>query len=181
MNWILGLLLVQTLGMLVYIVVDGNRTKARQTASFQYERLTGMEGPNLFLSRPDGEIGELTDLRGKTVLLHFWATWCPPCRKELPALLEVGREIARDAPFVVVAVTLDEDWNDVAKFFNGTIPPEVHQDHNRKASKLYEVSILPDTYLLGPDGSRRLRFVGARDWRSAAARDVLSKSVRARR
>ena len=174
-SWILGLLLVQALGMLVYIAVDRNRQKERQAATFQYERLTGVEGPNLFLSRPDGETRELTDLRGKTVLLHFWATWCPPCREELPALLEVGREIARDAAFVVVAVTLDEDWDEVEKFFGGTIPPEVFRESNGQASREYEVSSLPDTYLLGPDGSRRLRFAGPRDWRSTAALDVLSR------
>ncbi len=180
-RWILGLLLVQALGMLIYIAVDRRRAKTREADSFPYERMPGVMAPNLFLARPDGETRDLAELRGKTILLHFWATWCPPCREELPALLEVGQEIARDAPFLVVAVTLDEDWSEVGKFFGGTIPDEVYRDRDGEASKQYEISTLPDSYLLGSDGSLRLRFLGARDWRCAAARDLLSKSAGAGR
>jgi thiol-disulfide isomerase/thioredoxin len=179
MIWILGLLLVQALAIMVYVSVDRKRTEARQAASFQCERLTAMEGQNLLLYPPGGGTLELADLRRKAVLLHFWATWCPPCREELPALLEVGREIARHAPFVVVAVTLDEDWSEVEKFFGGTIPPEVFRDRDGEARDKYQLSTLPDTYLLGKDGTPRMQCFGARDWRSPEAREVLSRFAEA--
>ena len=169
----LVVLLVQGLAVLVYLGVARHRAATREP-SFRYERLAaGRLAPDLTLVKPDGAARRLSGLRGKAVLLHFWATWCPPCREELPGLLALGRDLSRDGGLEVVAVTLDEDWAGVRSFFGGDIPSEVVQDKSNQSTHIYGVSALPDTYLVDPDGALAIRFGGARDWHSEAARKLL--------
>jgi len=173
---VLALAAAQGLIVLAYRWV-GQRRGATQGPAFRYERLSGRPAPDLLLHRADGSSWRLADLRGKSVLLHFWATWCPPCKEELPGLLELGRELARDEQFAMVAVTLDEDWAKVRSFFGGEIPSEVFQDQGGHSTKTYDLSTLPDTYLVATDGTLLLRFGGARNWRTRAARDLLERHI----
>jgi hypothetical protein len=95
-------------------------------------------------------------------------------------LLELGRELARDGQFEVVAVTLDDDWAKVRSFFGGVVPSEVLKDHGGLSARTYDVSTLPDTYLLATDGTLLLRFDGARNWRASAARELLERHIHGR-
>jgi cytochrome c biogenesis protein CcmG/thiol:disulfide interchange protein DsbE len=72
--------------------------------------------PDFTLVAPDGSEMSLTDLRGKVVLLNFWATWCPPCRAEMPALNTLQREYGAEHDFVVVGVNLEESREQVEAF-----------------------------------------------------------------
>ena len=83
--------------------------------------------------------------------------------------------LGRSGDFQIVAVSLDEDWKVVRKFFEGKIPSEVFRDAAGVSTGAFELSTLPDTYLVGPDGSIRLRFHGARQWNSDEAPAVLEK------
>jgi len=159
---------VQIAALLVYRWVERERQTPGDTP-FQFEQLRSRAAPDLTLLRPDGSTRRLAELRGRAVLLHFWATWCPPCRKELPQLLALGRS----GRFQIVAISLDKDWTVVGKFFEGEIPPEVFRDAHGASTDAYELSTLPDTYLVGPDGSLQLRFHGARAWDGDAARAAL--------
>lgn len=171
----LAIIAVQGLAVLLYLGIERHRDAARHEP-FRFERLRpGRAAPDLVLARPEGATVRLAELRGKSVLLHFWATWCPPCREELPGLLALGRELSRGGELEVLAVTLDQDWATVRKFFDGDIPAEVVQDASKRSAGVYDVSALPDTYLVGPDGTLRLRFGGPRDWHDEAAREVLQR------
>ena len=148
-----------------------------QAPRLRYEQVAGQSAVDLLLVRPDGTSRRLTDLRGRFVLLHFWATWCPPCREEFPALIETGRQLAREREFELVAVTLDEDWGVLREFFRGEIPAEVYRDRGGDGSERYDLSTLPETFLLAPDGRPVLRFAGAREWRGAEALDLLRRQT----
>lgn len=93
-------------------------------------------------------------------LLHFWASWCAPCRRELPALLEAAREL----DVAVVALSTDDDWRPVSAFFAGPPPPEVLREPNGRLARTLGVSALPDTYLIDAEGRAIRRIAGARDW-----------------
>lgn len=169
---VLAVATAQGLAILVYLKVEESRG-APEDSAFRYERLASGAGPDLTLIALDGSRRNLSQLRGKAVLLHFWATWCLPCRKELPGLLALGRQLAKDEQLHVVAVSLDTDWAKVRDFFGGEVPPEIVRDGLGLAMHAYGLSTLPDTYLLAADGSLLARFSGARDWQTTRARNVL--------
>jgi thiol-disulfide isomerase/thioredoxin len=163
---------LQGLAVAVYWQVEQRRSQQAQ-GSFRFERLSAAPAlPALELERADGT--RVQPASSRPVLLHFWATWCPPCREELPALLELGRG---KSGLDVVALSLDDDWAVVREFFGGAIPPEVVRDPSGALRETYEVGALPDTYLLEPGTRAALRFAGARAWGSPQARAVLEAQV----
>src|SRR5262245_40432412 len=174
---VLALAAVQLIAVVVYRGVD-RRRREKASATFPYERLSGGGAPDALLVARDATSRRLSDLRGQPVLLHFWATWCPPCREELPGLLALGRELSGEGKLQLVALSLDQNWETIQSFFPGEIPAEVVRDEAGTAAKALGVSTLPDTYLLAPDGSALLRFQGPRDWRTTLARESLAKELR---
>jgi cytochrome c biogenesis protein CcmG/thiol:disulfide interchange protein DsbE len=108
------------------------------------------------------------------VLVVFWATWCPPCREELPAL----RALARQPPRGVTVLTLGEDEPEEAirAFFRGDPPPELgyRRDLDRRYATAFGVDALP-TAILVKDGRLVARFEGPRDWGAPGMRRLLEK------
>jgi thiol-disulfide isomerase/thioredoxin len=116
---------------------------------------------------PDGGDLALSSLKGKWVLINFWATWCPPCRDEMPSLEMLTRRLARDhaGKIELVAASVDEDWNEVNRFFGQTKPTfTVVWDREKSAANSYDSRKFPETYLVAPDGTVAAKFTGPRDW-----------------
>jgi len=119
----------------------------------------GQAAPTFSLERVDGGQLDLADLRGKTVLLDFWDTWCPPCRKALPHLEEISREHPED--FVVVGVALGQRGRTTVQAFvdkGGFSFPFVFG--NVDVFGKFGVQGLPTTFLLDKDGVIRKKWVG---------------------
>jgi thiol-disulfide isomerase/thioredoxin len=165
----LALVALQAGVLIVYRTVTNHR--ARPDSAFQTERLDGRVAPEPMLRTGDGSAVSWHALRGKPVLLHFWATWCTPCRDELPALLELGR--TERERLHLVAVSLDSDWPPVHLFFGGPIPPQVSRPADGELKRRYGVTTLPDTFVISSSGKLIERARGARDWRSARVRQRL--------
>ncbi len=165
------LLVVQGAAIALYAWVQRDRTPPPRLEAEQMDSIA----PALAFARADGSRGTLADLRGRPVLVHFWATWCVPCREELPQLLSLGRAMAGD--MAVIAVAVEDDWDAIGRFFSGPPPPQVvaEADDGRRR---YGVSTLPDTFLVGAAGDLRLRFHGPRDWARAEMRAVLLPELR---
>lgn len=96
-------------------------------------------------------------------LLHFWATWCAPCRRELPALLA----LAPDLEHVTVVAVSNESWSAIRAHFGGAVPPWVVRDPGGELGRALGVGPLPDTYLLDSTGVARRRIAGAGAWDDA--------------
>lgn len=155
----------------IYFVVERTRgapSVARTTA------IAEGRAPDLSLLRADGSHVRLSELHGRHVLVHFWATWCEPCRTELPTLLAMAGDASLRDRLVVLAVSVDEDWPAVRAFFPAAVPPVVVRAEGAGAHASYGGTRLPDTYLVSPDGTLRSRYEGARDWSNAKLRDELS-------
>ncbi|WP_437282566.1 TlpA disulfide reductase family protein [Sorangium sp. So ce375] len=169
------LVLLQALAVGVYRAVEHRREAERPgRRPFAYEALDGAQPvPDAAFERPDGTLLHARALRGRPVLLHFWATWCAPCRAELPLLLELGREMEKAGRLQLVAVSVDESWDVVRTFFGGEVPPGVVRAGFPAVQRRFGVSALPDTFLVKPDGRMGLRFTGARDWRAPEATTLL--------
>ena len=162
---------LQAAAAAIYFYVEKDRGTSVQVP-FQFERLAGgvRPLPAIDLERSDGSTLRSAELRGRPVLLHFWATWCPPCRDELPELLQLARD---ESGIQVVAVTLDDGWPAVRQFFGGTVPAAIVRDASAALTASYEIGTLPDTYLIDRQGAAKLRFGGARAWASPEAVAVL--------
>ena len=136
----------------------------RARNAVEADELNGSAAPVFRLpARGGGEL-DLSRLRGKTVLVNFWATWCPPCREEMPSLARLAQEFD-PGTFEVLAVSVDEGWSPVDKFLAGPATPfRVALDEGARISRAYGTTKFPESYLLDRDGKLRLKFVGPRNW-----------------
>lgn len=120
--------------------------------------------PSLELRDLDNRAHRLADYRGKVVLINFWATWCGPCRDEMPSIQELKRKLA-GRPFVVLAVNLDEPETRIRKFLGEVkIDFTVLLDPERRVSKAWDARILPASFVVGPDGRIRYSLIGEINW-----------------
>lgn len=113
----------------------------------------GKRAPDFTVKTVDGQTTHLSALRGQTVILNFWATWCPPCRAEMPAINQVA-EAYRGQHVVVVAVDELESPLLVQKYVQDmelSFVPVL--DSSGEVAKTYDVTALPTTFFIGPDGS----------------------------
>jgi cytochrome c biogenesis protein CcmG/thiol:disulfide interchange protein DsbE len=113
---------------------------------------------------------DVSSFRGKWVLVNFWATWCAPCRDEMPSMEMLNRRVQRDnQPLAIVAVSVDENWPEVNRFFGETRPTfTVLWDKDKKTSATYGTSKFPETFLIDPEGRVAAKFIGPRDWYNQA-------------
>lgn len=118
----------------------------------------GQTAPDFALENADEDIVRLSDFRGKTVVLNFWATWCDPCRKEFPELVKLDAE---SADLVVVGVNLQENATQVRDFadeFGARFPVVI--DADGKVAESYRVLGLPSTYFVDATGILREQHFG---------------------
>ncbi len=118
---------------------------------------------------PEGEAGKQVDVaayKGKWVLLNFWATWCAPCRDEMPSMEMLTRRVDKDGlNLEIVAVSVDDAWGEVNRFFGAVQPTfTVLWDKEKRSSNAYGTRKFPETFLIDPSGKVVAKFVGPRDW-----------------
>lgn len=114
-----------------------------------------------------GKPAHLSDLRGKVVLLNFWATWCPPCVDEAPSLNALQHRIA-PAGGTVLGLSVDEDQSAYEEFLkNYAITfPTYRYPTGVQLAKDYGTTMYPETYVIGRNGKLDRKIVGPQDWTS---------------
>ena len=116
---------------------------------------------------------DLSKLRGKVVVLNFWATWCPPCIEELPSLEELQRRMPQVA---VVAISTDEDEAAYKRFLTEHhVELTTVRDGQQRVNALYGSFRYPETYVIDRNGMLRRKFIGPQTWTSPEIMDYLSK------
>lgn len=137
----------------------------------------GSEAPEFRATTLSGAKREktLADYDGKVVLLNVWATWCGPCREEMPSIEKLHREFGPQG-LAVVAVSVDDPGaeervrNFVAEL---GLTFEVLHDPNRVTTRNYQIVAFPETFIIARDGTIRKKHVGGADWSSEANRALV--------
>ena len=130
--------------------------------------------PLLDLTDQRGIQHTLMAYRGRVVLVNFWATWCEPCRDEMPALQALQNEIGQER-FVVLAVNYGESPEKVQQFAHTmSVDFPMLLDRHTEAAKAWQVRLLPTSFVLGQDGQIRYSAVGMLDWGDAQVVKLLT-------
>ncbi len=138
--------------------------------------------PALALPDLDGKMHDLAELKGKVVLINFWATWCPPCRREMPSMERLQQALA-DAPFVVLAVDVGEDADTIEAFTSQldtqpTFP--ILLDTRSRTMQAWKVAGLPTTYLVDKQGRIVASAIGGREFDHPAMVEAIRGVIGAR-
>jgi peroxiredoxin len=131
---------------------------------------SGGPTPELALADLGGKQHRLADYRGSVVLVNFWATWCVPCREEMPSIDKLRLSL-KGKPFEVLAVNLAEPLSRIEKFA-ASVPVSfpLLRDADGTVSKAWKAKLLPASFLIGRDGRIRYVAYGELDWSSDAVR-----------
>jgi thiol-disulfide isomerase/thioredoxin len=153
-----------------------------------------LPAPPIELRGLDGARVSLAEARGQVVFVNFWATWCPPCRDEMPSMVALGQDLSSRFPgrFKMIAVSVDEDLAAVRSYF--AAPPfggppgavAVAHDADQAVTRAYYAQArgfapdlkFPETYIVDKTGRLVAYVVGPRNWADPAARAFLEALIR---
>lgn len=135
--------------------------------------LEGYPAPALELPDTEGEIYSLREARGHWAFVHFWASWCGPCRREMPAIQALVQDM-RDTSLEFVLVNTAEDGDTIWSFL-ASVAPELStlMDPTGEVTAAWQPRGLPATYLVDPDGIVRYQALGGRPWNDPPYREFL--------
>lgn len=145
-----------------------------------YDVRVGSEAPGfnaVDMASDAGELKTLSDYRGKVVLLNIWATYCGPCKVEMPSMEQLYQSF-RDEGLDVVAVSVDAPnmADDIKQFVKDyELSFDVLYDENNLFRSVYRYTGVPETYIVDRSGTIRRKFIGAEDWNSEANRQFVEK------
>jgi thiol-disulfide isomerase/thioredoxin len=136
-------------------------------------RVDGVPAPALKLANLDGEDYDLANSRGHWVFVHFWASWCGPCRREMPSIQKMTDMLA-DSGIEFLLVNTSETEDDVFTFL-GIVAPDLVplMDMDGQVTGVWQPRGLPATYLVDPDGRIQYQALGGGEWEQPAFLDFL--------
>ena len=133
-------------------------------ATFEITPWKAAKTPPLRLSDLDGNIRALTEYKGRIVIVNFWATWCEPCRAELPSMQKLATRFGTDK-LVILAVNYQEHPDKIGRFLERTpVSFPILIDRDGAATKAWTRRIFPTSVVIGTDGRPRHVITGEYDW-----------------
>jgi peroxiredoxin len=129
--------------------------------------------PPFVLSDPDGNQIDLADYLGKPLIVNFWATWCPPCRAEMPSLQRAWEQV-RGEGIELVAINVGESEGTIQRFLDQvSVGFPLPMDRDSKVVQTWPVRGLPTTFVVDPQGRLTYKAAGEREWDDPALLDVV--------
>lgn len=133
----------------------------------QSKAIVGFRAPDLALKDSSGKDYNLTGQKGRVLFLNFWASWCEPCRTEMPSIQALYARFKDDKRFQMLTVLYKDDYSKAANYMkeNGFQFP-LFLDPDSKTATAYGITGVPETYILDKNGILKKRILGPEDWNS---------------
>jgi len=166
--------------IIVVALMAANGTSQAQDSSLVFQDKP-QPLPNIEFQDGNGATHKLDEFRGKTILLNIWATWCWPCRKEMPTLDRLQAALGSEH-FRVLTLSIDTEGLDKVKKFFADLNVQnlpIYIDPTTRVSGDLGVSGLPTTLLIDPNGQELARLIGPAEWDSAEMQALLKKHIAA--
>jgi cytochrome c biogenesis protein CcmG/thiol:disulfide interchange protein DsbE len=135
----------------------------------------GKPAPDFVLQDATGHNWKLSSLKGKVVFVNFWATWCKPCRDEMPSMEALNRAMAGQ-PFQMLSIVFNDDLdmaNSYARRLGATFP--VLANPGPELTEAYMITGVPETFLIDADGILRQKFIGPYNWDTPEMRNIVQE------
>ena len=144
-----------------------NEKQAQKPAVPVSAAVEGSQAPDFSVKDLSGAEVKLSSLKGQVVMVNFWATWCPPCKEEIPSMMKLDKSMA-GKPFKMLAISIDEGGKEaVAAYFKKSgLSLPAYLDTDAKVSQLYGTTGVPETFIVDKTGKIQKKIVGGMDWSS---------------
>ena len=154
------------------------RAQVEQIARLQGQWV-GRPAPSFSLPDLQGQTHSLEEHRGKVIFLNFWASFCAPCREEMPSMEALVRQY-QERGLVMIAITSDPEAKDAQAFMQSFLPGqrsamEVLHDPEALTNQSYGTELLPETYIIDRRGQIVARFVNAYDWTRPEVKELIEQ------
>jgi len=158
-------IVVSCLVLSAFLLICAAGCSKQKEASTVAEVREGKPVPDITVSSLTNTPLKLSDLKGKVILLNFWATWCPPCREEIPSMMKLNSAMA-GKPFQMVTISIDEGGvPDIEAFFKDTkFSLPTYTDPGGTAQKIYGVTGVPETFVIDKNGVLVKKVIGPLAW-----------------
>lgn len=165
-------LILSVIFVAIIIVNITGCNKQSNTTGQQQSAVESKLAPDITVKSINNESLTLSSLKGKVVILNFWATWCPPCREEIPSMMKLNSTMA-GKPFQMVAVSIDEGGKKAVEdfFTESHFSLPAYLDSDTSAAKIYGITGVPETFVIDKNGVIVKKVIGPIDWNSS---EVLS-------
>ncbi len=155
--WAVGLLLAGAFACAILFFKSGPKSM----------KGTGKLAPDIVFKDLSGKTASLSQFRGKTVLVNFWASWCGPCMEEMPELKQLEAKYAA-RNFMIVLINVEEKADRIASLTSsGALPSHVFVEPTPESLAPYDINSIPVSVLIGPTGEIKKGYEGPRNWLDA--------------
>ena len=160
------------------MVLGAPSTGLAQTAPWEIEKLPSSPAPTFSLPDMAGKAVSLTDFKGQVLLINFWATWCGPCREEMPALDGLYQKFKGEG-LTVIGIAIDNDQNLVKQFLSATKTKfPILSDPDMTCHDAYKVFTYPTTFLVDRKGIIQKYWLGTQEWDNEQFEKILREYLR---
>lgn len=167
---ILTLVLLSALFVIVFAVKKQERPQMAVVDS---------NAPEITVNDSSGKTDNLSELKGSVVFINFWATWCEPCREEMPSIQKLYNQFKNEKGFRMITILVKDDYQKALAYLkenNYGFP--VLMDNNGKTAASYGITGVPETYIVDKNGILKEKIIGPADWSSPQAVSLISNLIR---
>lgn len=150
--------------IILVLLVSSSFSAAQQAGKGLTKLAETTQAPDFVLSDLDGNQHRLSDYQGQVVIINFWATWCPPCREEMPSMQRAWEQLEKDG-ILMLGIDVGEDEDTIFQFTaNYPVEFPLLMDSDSSVINQWPVRGLPTTFVVDPKGRIVYRAIGGREW-----------------